>query len=119
MIGLKKVESINIDGFICTDLTKSDSIYRPFIISDSLAIDENCVLYFETLDKLKLEIGKWYRTRDGRKACIFYHEDNEYHGCTMGSDEVTSWCENGLWYENEENDIDIVSEWSDDDGKEN
>lgn len=73
------------------------------------------IYYFETSDELKLEVGKCYKTRDGRKAFINCEDLSSYSGCVVGSDEVFLWGYNGLLYENQENDIDLISEWSDDD----
>lgn len=112
-----KIKIKLVEGMICTYFSNGS-----VLINDSVLFDDNNKedFYFETTDELKLEVGKCYKTRDGRKAFVCYYnkEDNEYHGCILGSDTVVCWCENGLWYENEENGPDLISEWRDDEEKE-
>lgn len=73
--------------------------------------------YFEEPEKLKIEVGKCYKTRDGRKAFICYNDEKEdyFWGSIQADIGGTRWKENGLWIRSEENDIDLISEWSDDD----
>lgn len=101
-----------VDGILCGIWPDREIEYNT-----TLTVCVNSNFYFETPDELKLEVGKCYKTRDGRKAFISYYDknDNEYHGCINGKAGDMCWCENGLWYENEENDPDLISEWSDDD----
>lgn len=76
----------------------------------------NRVAYFETQDELKLEVGKCYRTRKGKKAFITYKEKNLCNGAIFGSLDFFTWRENGKSvYSTDENDLDLVEEWSDND----
>lgn len=50
-------------GFVI--MTKSD---KPVSVNATLFFDD--VLYIEEQEPLKLEVGKFYKTRDGRKAWI-------------------------------------------------
>lgn len=103
-----------VDGFICAFRSNGEFTINDGVFSDC---DTRELQYFETPDELKLEVGKCYKTRDGRKAFVSYYDKNknEYLGCIQDEDVVVYWCENGLWYENEESNEDLVSEWSDDD----
>ena len=101
-----------IDGFICTIFNSGR-----FVVNDYLVNDESA--YFEEPEKLKLEVGKCYRTRDGRKAFISsINNDSEFpfRGIIIGFDSTAVWLENGKFnvYQSE-NDLDLISEWSDDD----
>lgn len=76
--------------------------------------DENS--YFETLDELKLEVGKCYKTRDGRKAFVSsYNSSTKYcRGAVIDFLNLAVWTENGLYLYATESGLDLVSEWSDD-----
>lgn len=76
--------------------------------------------YFETPDELKLEVGKCYKTRDGRKAfvCFFMYGVNRYKGVIVGESFCKSgyeWDEKGLLRNYMLSEVDLISEWSDDD----
>lgn len=72
------------------------------------------------MSKLKIEEGKFYRTRDGQKARIYATDggyDERYHGailCDMGWFSTT-WAEHGAWWsiDGAVHDYDIVAEWTD------
>ena len=74
----------------------------------------NVVHYFEEPEELKLEVGKCYRTRDGRKAFISVVNDMYACGIIEGNSVVTTWGHNGVC-DNDDDGEDIISEWSDDD----
>lgn len=101
-----------IDGVLCTLFDDGD-----VDINSILMIRKVGDYYFETPDELKLEVDKCYKTRDGRKAFVSYYDEKnkQYHGCVLGRSEIVYWYENGSWYEDQEHDVDIISEWSDDD----
>ncbi len=69
------------------------------------------------MNNLKIEIGKFYKTRDGRKARI-YHVDEKYiHGAVYIEREVGVW-EVRCWYSSGQitssgnlNACDITEEW--------
>lgn len=100
-----------IDGIICTIFNAGG-----FVINDCLGCDESA--YFETPDELKLEVGKCYRTKDGRMAFISsYNSSTKYFkGAVIDFLNLAVWTENGLYlYTTEESNLDLISEWSDDD----
>ncbi len=72
-------------------------------------------IYYEKPDPLKIECGKYYKTRDGRKACVvFYEEDKKapFRGLVSREDRTKYWTENGIsWFGSE---YDLVSEWKED-----
>lgn len=68
---------------------------------------------------MNIETGKFYKTRDGRKATIYviYEEPDVFkniHGATFRGDQwwVCSWHKNGKFLTNEEWGLDIISEWT-------
>lgn len=78
----------------------------------------NCSYYFETPDELKLEVGKCYKTRDGRKAFVYLEVGDYFSGVVEGDDKIYVWNEKGE-YSNRamECRLDLISEWSDDDAE--
>lgn len=99
-----------IDGVFCERVKDNK-----FNINISLFHCEN--FYFETPDELKPEVGKCYKTRDGRKAFISYvaKDDEMCFGCIQDDNTVTSWHKNGSFFAEEIDNLDLISEWSDDD----
>lgn len=100
-----------IEGFLCDVFTDGD--YR---ICSYISARSQLQPHFEEQEQLKLEVGKCYRTRDGRKAFIFVKDDYNYRGVVVGSAHDYAWRENcKSVYSTDDNDLDIISEWSDDD----
>lgn len=99
-----------IDGIISGFYPNGDTM-----LNVSLDLTDD-ILYFETPDELKIEVGKCYRTRDGRKAFISYYEasTDKYYGIIYGENLMRSWNPNGECLTVCEN-KDLISEWSDDD----
>ena len=100
-----------IEGFL-------SSVFQDGTIRLNVSIDlfdERC--YFETPDELKLEVGKCYKTRDGRKTFISYvaKDDEMCFGCIQDDNTVTSWHKNGSFFAEEIDNLDLISEWTDDD----
>lgn len=77
----------------------------------------NRVAYFETPDELKLEVGKCYKTRDGRKAFITIVNENDLvSGVIENDNSIIHWHKDGVHTRTEkEHDLDVVAEWSDED----
>lgn len=68
------------------------------------------------IDELKLEVGKCYKTRDGRKAFISFKTKDCFCGAVAESPDLFDWSENGKYmYKENEVGYDLISEWSDDD----
>ena len=65
---------------------------------------------------MKIEPGRTYRTRDGRKATDIERHPyvNEhpfvFHGVAGGS--LHTWAENGHWFDDDPRDLDLVAEWT-------
>lgn len=66
---------------------------------------------------IKIEAGKLYMTRDGRKAfcSVYSHDRLGYHYVCLieGYEEVFSYQEHGRLIHDMEQSLDIVAEWSD------
>ena len=68
-------------------------------------------LFFYKPDLLKIKCGKYYKTRDGRKAAVMFKDESSYpfYGMIENSPEPFSWDKRG------KNafcaDYDLVSEW--------
>lgn len=115
-----KIKIKLVEGMICSYFSNGS-----VLINDSVLFDDNTKedFYFETTDKLKLEVGKCYKTRSGKKAFIC-HKVNE-SDCFVGT--VAGERNNGFLQEwdihgnkdMDDNDLDLISEWSDDEEKEN
>ena len=110
-----------VEGVWCT-YCPDGSIW----LNDGFNLNEKQYNYFETPDELKLEVGKCYKTRDGRKAYIFIkpikYGIDYFEGVIIGELKHFTWTESGLYVEQELNpefkvlnNLDLISEWSDDD----
>lgn len=64
------------------------------------------------MTKLKLEVGKYYRTRDGRRAYDVGPYDGAWSATIDGEDEVRIFHPNGEHYFGE-TECDLISEWGD------
>lgn len=56
------------DGFIVRK--RKDANYTSWVINDCISSNYSGI-YVEEPDQLKLEVGKFYKTRDGRKAIVY------------------------------------------------
>lgn len=74
-------------------------------------------LYVEESEPLKLEVGKFYKTRDGRKAIVLNVVKDDTRSCPVRVVVVDNTYEpyfvrkSGRLYKNEENAWDIVAPW--------
>lgn len=48
------------------------------VINEFFRIDEERNFYYEEKEPIKLEVGKFYKTRDGDKVCCFYKYKTNY-----------------------------------------
>lgn len=110
-----KLEIKMIDDVICR-FSEHEIVYGTFLTVCTYGA--GCSeYYFETPDELKLEVGKCYKTRDGRKAFVSsYNSSTKYcRGAVIDFLNLAVWTENGLYLYATESGLDLVSEWSDDD----
>lgn len=70
------------------------------------------------MKKLKIEAGKFYRTRDGRKARIYRTDVNNHrhsiHGYITAPDGVecsSCWYGDGRYFDTWEHSDDLIEEW--------
>lgn len=96
-----------IDGVLCGFFEGGDILY-------GAAIEQDNGFYFEEPEKLKIEVRKPYKTKDGRKAFISVVDDMYAYGIIEGNSVVTTWGHNGVC-DTDDDGGDLISEWSDDD----
>lgn len=101
-----------INGVLCSSIPNEKTV-----IGACVGVSDFENLYFEEPEELKLEVGKCYRTRDGRKAFISsYNSSTEYfRGAVIDFLNLAVWTKKGLYLYTTEWDLDLVSEWRDDD----
>lgn len=103
-----------IDGVLCGFFEDGDILYGA-----GFDVSQDNGFYFEEPEQFKLEVGKCYRTRNGKKVFISgINSDNDYpmFGIIKGFISPDRWLENGKFdISNTEHDLDLISEWSDDD----
>lgn len=72
-------------------------------------------LYVEESEQLKLEVGKFYKTRDGRKAFIFTKIDNARYPFAFivvdGDFESKSCTATGFHFDTKQDQLDLVAPW--------
>ncbi len=104
-----------IDGVICefynNELqfinTQIGSVYRP----DS---NEGFDYYFETEESLTFEEGKFYKTREGKKAYISRITTTYIYGIITGKTSLDTWNLKGMhWYDKSPHKNDLISKWED------
>lgn len=104
-----------IDGVLCR-FTKHEIVYGTYstVCTNGTEYSE---YYFETPAELKLEVGKCYKTRDGRKAfCFNLNKETKFYLIAIVNDNDTySVLGNGMLFNNIESPLDLISEWRDDD----
>lgn len=101
---------IMIDGIICGQCSKN----KRFLINCPMDMDSK--FYIEEEEKpFSIEVGKFYRTRDGRKAYCFF-KDEEDKLCPNnfvieGESGCETYTEGGSYFKDEESCFDIVDYW--------
>lgn len=63
-------------GIINNHIVGFDKIIKEIFINPTIRLSEKP--YVDEPEPLKLEVGKFYKTRDGRKAWITEYRDTEY-----------------------------------------
>lgn len=96
------------DGFIITKYQNGDWALGTTI--------DNCdEVYFEEKEPLKLEVGKFYKTRDGRKAYCFYKDEyyDRYKIVLLGFYETYYVSDTGK-KDHQTDNLDLIAEWKED-----
>ncbi len=66
----------------------------------------------EQTDGLKLQVGKSYRTRDGRKVKVEHNPHNDYYVFRGELDgQMESWAPSGRYWFHAPREIDLIAEW--------
>lgn len=102
-----KYKSIN--GFIVVSYISGEWGVDPFIGNHE-------GLYVEEPKPLKLEVGKFYKTRDGRKAFVYTITEEAAYPCwvvLVNSSEGGTYCctIDGQYTTNEEHNKDLIATW--------
>ena len=97
-----------IDGVICS--WAGDC----WILNDCLRSADKA--YIDESEQFKLEVGKFYKTRNGRKAFVYAKTDTEPYHCwavIIDSSDVGTFCctANGVYTVNKESEKDLVAPW--------
>lgn len=104
-----------IDGVLCEFYNNElhfinmqvGSVYRP----DS---NEGYDFYFETEEYLTFEEGKFYKTREGKKAYISRITTTYIYGIITGKTSMDTWNLDGMhWINKDPHKNDLISEWED------
>lgn len=109
----KTVKNENGDAYVLKDgLIVQTFLGNLLSLNTTIFFDAN--LYAEEPDELKLEVGKFYKTRDGRKAWVVSQQKDErypYAVAILG--EVDFYCpmKNGRFFAEENSAFDIVAPW--------
>ena len=97
------------DGVICR--VYEDGSYE---INVSFTTDAACVYYFETEEPLTFEQGKFYKTREGKKAYISKITTTYIYGIITGKTSMDTWHLNGMrWHNGDKHKNDLISKWED------
>lgn len=100
-----KYKSIN--GFIVVSYISGGWGIDPFIGS-------NEGLYVDEPKQLKLEVGKFYKTRDGRKAWVVSRHQDEhfpYIIAVLGKVDAYAVTKDGRFYDDRPYEFDLVAPW--------
>ncbi len=69
-------------------------------------------LYFETEEPLTFEQGKFYKTREGKKAYISRITTTYIYGIITGKTSLDTWNLEGMhWYKESPHKNDLISKW--------
>ena len=83
----------------------------------NIAIDldlEGSDFYFETEEPLTFEEGKFYKTREGKKAYISRITTTRFYGIITGKTSLDTWNLNGMhWCDKYPHKNDLISKWED------
>ena len=84
-----------------------------FIINVSIDLDlEGDDYYFEKEEPLTFEEGKFYKTREGKKAYISRITTTYFYGIITGKTALDTWNLKGMhWCDNSPHKNDLISKW--------
>lgn len=96
-------------GFIVRKNANSDT----WIVNDYVPSNYDGI-YVEEQEPLKLEVGKFYKTRDGRKAWVVSQAQGlryPYNVAVFGNTGIYNVLENGCFCEDKTSPEDLVAPW--------
>lgn len=97
------------DGVICRAYKDGS-----FTINAGFTNDIACEYYFETEEPLTFEEGKFYKTREGKKAYISRITTRYFYGIITGKTSLDTWNLKGMhWCDNSPHKNDLISKWED------
>ena len=99
-----------VDGFIVSTYKNS------FIVGDNIFNIDNHPYILEE-EPLKIEVGKFYKTRDGRKAWVVSRQQDEHYPYIIAIlDEVDAYAvtKDGRFYDDRPYSFDLVGQWNGD-----
>lgn len=99
-------------GIINNLIVGFDKIVREISINPAIRLSENP--YIDEPELLKLEVGKFYKTRDGRKAWVVSRQQGAYYAyniAVLGNVCVYTVNENGTFCDNRPSPEDLVASW--------
>lgn len=95
-----------VDGFIVA--TYDDYFYIGYTIA---GLDKPYILEEEPL---KIEVGKFYKTRDGRKAWVVSRQQDEHYPyiiAVLGKVDAYAVTKDGRFYDDRPYEFDLVAPW--------
>lgn len=101
-------------GIINNLIVGFDKIIKEIFINPTIRLSENP--YVDEPEPLKLEVGKFYKTRGGRKAFVYTITENAAYPCwvvLVNSSEGGTYCctIDGQYTTNEEHNKDLIAPW--------
>lgn len=99
-----------VDGFIV------NTVGNNFIVGDDISNIDNHPYILEE-EPFKIEVGKFYKTRDGRKAWVVSRQQDEHYPYVIAVlDEVDAYAvtKDGSFYDDRPYSFDLVSPWEND-----
>ena len=110
VVKAKNVKYRLIDGIICS--LNEDDGRTMWTVGNSIFEYEDA--YIDEPEPLKIEVGKWYETRDHQKARCYYKEGN--FAFVSIDNYINPICVyiNGSVYNNKTSSFDIIGPWKED-----
>lgn len=99
-------------GIINNLIVGFDKIIKEIFINPTIRLSEKP--YVDEPDPFKLEVGKFYRTRDGRKAWIIAYQQGKHYPyivAVLGLVDVCAVLGNGCYFDDKNCGKDLVAPW--------